>query len=58
MRRVRGQIERLVDATVAGAPAVAVRERMAALEARRLALEGELASAQGKRARVATASAA
>lgn len=44
--RVQGQIERLVDALTEGTPAVAVRSRMEALEARRLMLERELASAE------------
>ena len=44
--RVRSQIERLMDALTEGAPAVAVRARMEALEARRLVLERELAPAE------------
>jgi site-specific DNA recombinase len=41
----RQQIERLVDAIVSGTPSVAVRDRLAALEQRRISLETEMASA-------------
>lgn len=41
--RVRRQIERLVDALADGTPAAAVRGRLTTLEARRIALEFELA---------------
>jgi hypothetical protein len=46
LERVRSQLERLVDALVSGTVASAVRERMEALERRRLALEAELAGAE------------
>ena len=45
IEQVRRQIERLVDAIAEGTPAVAVHERLAALEARRLSLEAYLATA-------------
>ena len=45
LKRVKQQLERLVDAIVNGTPAVAVKDRMAALERRRLALEAEMATA-------------
>ena len=45
LQRVKQQLERLVDAIVNGTPASAVKDRMAALENRRLALEAELATA-------------
>ena len=45
LKRVKQQIEHLVDALVAGTPAAAVKDRMAALEQRRLALEAEAATA-------------
>ena len=45
VHRVRQQINRLVDAITEGTPAAAVRERLAALEQRRLALEMEAATA-------------
>ena len=46
LTRIKHQIERLVDALVNGTPAAAVNDRLAALEARRLTLEGEMATAQ------------
>ncbi len=45
LMRVRRQIERLVDAVVSGTPVAAMTERLARLEARRLAVEAELATA-------------
>jgi site-specific DNA recombinase len=42
--RTRLQIDRLVDAIAEGTPAAAVRDRLAALEVRRCALEPELAA--------------
>ncbi len=45
VHRVRQQINRLVDAITEGTPAAAVRERLATLEQRRLALEMEAATA-------------
>jgi hypothetical protein len=45
IEQVRRQIERLVDAIAEGTPAVAVHERLAALEGRRLSLEECLATA-------------
>ena len=43
--RARGQLERLVDAIANGTPIDALQTRMTTLEARRLALEAELAQA-------------
>ena len=43
--RVRNQLERLVDAIANGTPIGALQSRMTTLEARRLALEAELAQA-------------
>ncbi len=43
--RVRQQLERLVDAIANGTPIGALQSRMASLEARRIALEAELANA-------------
>ena len=45
LTHVRQQIERLVDALVAGTPAAAIRDRLGALERRRLDLEAALAAA-------------
>jgi len=45
LTRTKRQIDRLVDALVNGTPASAVNDRLKALEARRVALEGELAVA-------------
>ena len=45
LQRVKHAIERLVDAITEGTPASAVRDRLADLETRRLALEATLASA-------------
>ena len=42
---VRDKLERLVDAICNGTPAMAVKDRMRALEERRIALESELATA-------------
>ena len=42
--RVKRQVERLVDALVNGTPPAAVNDRLTALEARRLALEAEMAA--------------
>ncbi len=47
LARVRQQIERMVDAIADGTPASAVRDRLGALEQRRLALEAELSTAAG-----------
>ena len=44
-RRVRDRIERLVDAITEGTPASAVKDRLGVLEARRLVLEAEAATA-------------
>jgi DNA invertase Pin-like site-specific DNA recombinase len=43
--RVRNQLERLVDAIANGTPIGALQSRLASLEARRIALEAELANA-------------
>ena len=45
LARIRQQLERLVDALANGTPICALNLRMATLEARRIALEAELASA-------------
>ena len=45
LKRVRHQIERLVDAITEGTPASAVRDRLQALEQRRLSLEAEAETA-------------
>jgi site-specific DNA recombinase len=44
LQRIRQRIERLVDAITEGTRAVAVRDQLAALEQRRLALETEAAT--------------
>jgi len=44
--RIDRQLSKLVDALAEGVPAATVRDRMATLEARKLALQRELASAQ------------
>ncbi len=44
--RAERQLTKLVDALAEGVPAAMVRDRMAALEARRVVLQGELASAE------------
>ena len=46
LARVKGQIERLVDALMNGSPAAAVNERLKSLEDRRLSLESDLAVAE------------
>ena len=46
LSRVKGQLERLVDALCNGAPAATVRDRMSSLEERRELLEVELRTAQ------------
>jgi len=45
LERIDRQLNKLVDALVDGVPAATVRDRMAALEARKAVLQGELASA-------------
>ena len=45
LARIRDKLERLVDAICNGTPAMAVKDRMRALEERRIALESELATA-------------
>ena len=45
LARVKGQLERLVDALVQWTPVVAIRDRMQTLERRRVTLEAELATA-------------
>lgn len=46
LERIDRQLNKLVDALAEGVPAAMVRDRMASLEARRLALQGELTSAE------------
>jgi len=46
LERIDRQLNKLVDALVDGVPAATVRDRMAALEVRKVVLQGELASAE------------
>ena len=46
LERIDRQLNKLVDALVDGVPAAMVRDRMAALETRKVALQAELASAE------------
>ena len=46
LTRIRHQIDRLVDALANGTPPAAVNDRLIALEARRIALEAEIATTQ------------